>query len=260
MSMRRKRGKMKKMTYVFIALGVICLLYCAGILISGVFGSWFFLIWGMAGAAFLALAWFCQKNIWLRIPGIIQKILIAAVLIGVFIFLFIEAMIISRFTSKGIPDLDYLIVLGAQMRETGPSKALALRLDTAAAYLTENQNTLVVVSGGKGSNEPVSEAQGMYDYLLAKGISPDRILLEDRSTNTKENLQFSRPLIPEEAAIGIVTNNFHVYRSTRLAARQGYARIYGIAAPSDIAMQANNMFREFFGVIKDLLYGNMTLG
>ncbi|WP_025484507.1 YdcF family protein [Eisenbergiella tayi] len=250
---------MKKMTYVFIALGVICLLYCAGILISGVYGSWFFLIWGITGTAFLALAWLYQKNIWLRLPGIIQKLMIAAILTGAFLFLFIEAMIISKFTSKGIPDLDYLIVLGAQMRETGPSKALALRLDTAAAYLTENPDTLVVVSGGKGSNEPISEAQGMYEYLLTKGISPDRILLEDRSTNTKENLQFSRPLIPQDATVGIVTNNFHVYRSTRLAAQQGYSQAYGLSAPSDTAMQANNMFREFFGVVKDLLYGNMTL-
>lgn len=192
------------MTYVFIALGVICLLYCAGILISGVYGSWFFLIWGITGTAFLALAWLYQKNIWLRLPGIIQKLMIAAI-------------------------------------------------------LTENPDTLVVVSGGKGSNEPISEAQGMYEYLLTKGISPDRILLEDRSTNTKENLQFSRPLIPQDATVGIVTNNFHVYRSTRLAAQQGYPQAYGLSAPSDTAMQANNMFREFFGVVKDLLYGNMTL-
>ena len=99
----------------------------------------------------------------------------------------------------------------------------------------------------------------MYEYLLTKGIFPDRILLEDRSTNTKENLQFSRPLIPQDATVGIVTNNFHVYRSTRLAAQQGYPPAYGLSAPSDTAMQANNMFREFFGVVKDLLYGNMTL-
>ena len=89
------------MTYVFIALGVICLLYCAGILISGVYGSWFFLIWGITGTAFLALAWLYQKNIWLRLPGIIQKLMIAAILTGAFLFLFIEALIISKFTSKG---------------------------------------------------------------------------------------------------------------------------------------------------------------
>ena len=106
---------MKKMTYVFIALGVICLLYCAGILISGVYGSWFFLIWGITGTAFLALAWLYQKNIWLRLPGIIQKLMIAAILTGAFLFLFIEALIISKFTSKGIPDLDYLIVLGLSL-------------------------------------------------------------------------------------------------------------------------------------------------
>ncbi|BDF45144.1 YdcF family protein [Eisenbergiella sp.] len=251
---------MKKMTYIVIALGILCLLYCAGILISGVYGSWFFLIWGIAGTGFLALAWLYQHGVWLQLPGGMRKLMIAVVLLGAAVFLFVEGLLISRFSSKGVPDLDYLIVLGAQMRESGPSKALALRLDTAAAYLVENEGTLVVVSGGKGSNEPVSEAQGMYDYLTAKGIAPDRILLEDRSTNTKENLEYSRSLIPEEASVGIVTNNFHVYRSTRLAASLGYSTVYGLAAPSDTAMQANNMVREFFGVIKDLLYGNMTLG
>ena len=88
--------------------------------------------------------------------------------------------------------------------------------------LEENEATLVVVSGGKGSNEPVSEAQGMFDYLVAKGIAPERIVMEDKSTNTKENLEFSQKLIPEAASVGIVTNNFHVYRGTRLAVKQGF--------------------------------------
>ena len=65
--------------------------------------------------------------------------------------------------------------------------------------------------------------------------------------------------IPEAASVGIVTNNFHVYRGTRLAVKQGFRTVCGLAAPSDIPMQANNMVREFFGVMKDLLYGNMTL-
>ena len=83
--------------------------------------------------------------------------------------------------------------------------------------------------------------------------------MEDKSTNTKENLEFSQKLIPEAASVGIVTNNFHVYRGTRLAVKQGFRTVCGLAAPSDIPMQANNMVREFFGVMKDLLYGNMTL-
>ena len=247
------------MTYIFLTVGILCLLYCAGILISGVFGSWFFLIWGAAGAGFMALAWMWKNNIISRLPAAIKLLLVIVLAAGILVFLFIEGLIISRFHSKGVPGLHYLIVLGAQMRDSGPSKALALRLDTAVTYLEENEATLVVVSGGKGSNEPVSEAQGMFDYLVAKGIAPERIVMEDKSTNTKENLEFSQKLIPEAASVGIVTNNFHVYRGTRLAVKQGFRTVCGLAAPSDIPMQANNMVREFFGVMKDLLYGNMTL-
>lgn len=249
----------KKMAYFLMAVGILCLLYCAGILISGVFGSWFFLIWGAAGAGFMALGWMWKNNIISRLPGAVKLLLAIMLAAGILVFIFIEGLIISRFHSVGEPGLDYLIVLGAQMRESGPSKALALRLDTAAAYLKENEDTLVVVSGGKGSNEPVSEAQGMFDYLTAKGIAPERIVMEDKSVNTKENLEFSRKLIPEMSSVGIVTNNFHVYRGTRLAVQQGFQTVCGLAAPSDISMQANNMFREFFGVMKDLIYGNMTL-
>lgn len=76
-----------------------------------------------------------------------------------------EGCILRRFTQKGPAELDYLIVLGAQMKTGGPSKALQYRLDEACRYLDENPGIKVIVSGGQGTDEPVSEAQGMYDYL-----------------------------------------------------------------------------------------------
>lgn len=239
-------------------IGAVCLIYCAAIFILGTFGSWFFLIWGMAGAACLALAQLLARGIWAALPGWLKGVSIGVFGIILLLFCVIEGLIISRFWSKGPRNLDYLVVLGAQIWESGPSRALQLRLDTACAYLEENENTLVIVSGGQGSNEPMSEAQGMYDYLVKKGISPERILREDRSTNTHENLLFSKALIQkEDASVGIVTNNFHVYRAVRLAAKLGYEEACGIAAPADRLMQANNMVREFFGVMKDWMVGNM---
>ncbi|MFR6589470.1 MAG: YdcF family protein [Gallintestinimicrobium sp.] len=82
-------------------------------------------------------------------------------------------------------------------------------------YLSDGKSgDACVLSGGQGSNEPVSEAQGMYDDLVKKGIDPKRLILEDQSTNTVENLRFSRKLIPREVQkVGIVTSNFHVYRA-----------------------------------------------
>ncbi len=239
-------------------IGAACLIYCAVIFIFGTFGSWFFLIWGAAGAACLALAQLLARGIWRALPGAFRMTALAVFGLGLLLFCVIEGLIISRFGSKGPKNLDYLVVLGAQIWESGPSRALQLRLDTACAYLEENENTLVIVSGGQGSNEPMSEAQGMYDYLVKKGISPERIFMEDRSTNTHENLLFSKAFIQkEDAQVGIVTNNFHVYRATRLADKLGYEKAYGIAAPSDKLMQANNMVREFFGVMKDWAVGNM---
>ncbi len=255
--MKKERiGFMAKLLFI---IGVICILYCLGILLIGVYGSWFFLIWGAGGLFLVSLSLVIGSGMWGRLPSGVRYAATGIFLLGLLFFLFIEGLILSGFGKKGEENLDYLIVLGAQMRESGPSRALQMRLDKAYDYLQENGDTLVIVSGGQGSNEPISEAQGMYDYLVGRGISPERIRMEDRSTNTYENLIFSRELIEEGASVGIVTNNFHVYRSLHLAKAQGYSRVCGIAAPSDRGMQANNMFREFFGVMKDWVFGNMRL-
>lgn len=106
--------------------------------------------------------------------------------------LFTEGCIISGFSKNTDKELDYIVVLGAQLKTTGPSRVLQYRLDTAYEYLTAHPDTKVIVSGGQGSNEPASEAQGMCDYLVKRGIEPDRIILEDKSVNTEQNIRFSK--------------------------------------------------------------------
>ena len=137
------------------------------------------------------------------------------------------------------------------MRSTGPSRALALRLDAALDYAADNPDTIFIVSGGQGSNEPCTEADAMKTYLETHGLSSDRILTEDQSTNTRENLIFSAELIPDGATVGIITNGFHVCRSLHLADALGYEHAYGIPAKGDLITQPANLFREFFAVIKD---------
>ena len=133
-----------------------------------------------------------------------------------------------------------------------------MRLDKAYDYLTENPDTVVIVSGGQGPDEHVSEAQGMYDYLVEKGIAAERILMEDQSRNTSQNIGFSSALLDKEnSSVGIVTNNFHIFRATRIAKKSGYLHVCGIAAPSELSMQGNNMLREFMGVMKDFFVGNI---
>lgn len=180
------------------------------------------------------------------------------VYIGLAIFIFVEGCIISGFSMTAPDGLDCLIVLGAQMKRSGPSKALQYRLDVAIDYLQENPDTIIIVSGGQGSDEHISEAQGMHDYLIEKGIPEEKIIMENQSKNTFENLVFSADYLNKEKdRVGIVSNNFHVFRAVRIAGKAGYENVYGIAARGEPFLQCNNMMREFFGVMKDFLMGNI---
>jgi uncharacterized SAM-binding protein YcdF (DUF218 family) len=124
---------------------------------------------------------------------------------GVFLscFLFIEGLILSGFVNKNFQNLDYVIVLGARIKESGPSLILRQRLDYALEYLELNPDTVVIVSGGQGSDEPISEADGMRDYLISVGkIDADRIVLEKESFSTYENLLNSAKFVDESSTVG----------------------------------------------------------
>ena len=247
----------KIMSIVCVVAALFCLGYCV-VVFRIRSGSRFYLIWALGGVCLLGIAFLLHFNIWDKIPLIFRRIFLAAVLIGAVLFVIVEGCIISRFHDKGKADLDYIIVLGAQMKPAGPSAVLKFRLDTAYDYLTENEGTICVVSGGQGSNEPCTEAEGMYRYLTDKGIAPERILMEDRSTDTSENIAYSKALIGRtDVSVGIVTNNFHVFRGVHLAKAAGFQDVCGISARSNVYFQLNNMVREFFGIMKDLVCGNL---
>lgn len=221
-------------------------------------GSRFYLVWAAGGVFLLVLAYLLHSGLWDRIPVTLRRIFGAAVLAGAVLFVIVECCIISRFHDQGRENLDYIIVLGAQMKPAGPSAVLKFRLDAAYDYLTENADTICILSGGQGSNEPCSEAEGMYRYLTDRGIAPERLMMEDRSTDTSENIAYSMALIGRrDVSVGIVTNNFHVFRGVRLAKAAGFTDVCGISARSNVYFQLNNMVREFFGIMKDLVCGNL---
>lgn len=257
---RRKQRVKKRMVKLCYILAIVFLIYCIGVILTKAAGTKFFLIWFVVSAGFAAVGYGMQKNLFVRIPAPVRSAGIAVLCLGIIAFCLVQGLILSRFFAKGEAGLSYIVVLGAQVKESGPSVALARRLDQAYDYLMENPDTVCILSGGQGSNEPVSEAQGMLEYLVEKGMDPERLILEDQSRNTKENLAFSRNLIPDEITkVGIVTSNFHVYRSTQIAKKQGFSDAVGIAATSGIYFLPNNMLREFFGIAKDWAFGNMNL-
>ena len=136
------------------------------------------------------------------------------------------------------------------MCKSGPSVGLKYRLDEAMEYLNDNPDTQCIVTGGQGYNEPFEEAVGMAEYLKKNGISEERIILETKSTTTKQNIENSKELMEKDASIGIVTNNFHMFRALCIAKKQGLSHVCGIASKSNPIYLPNNMLREFFAMVK----------
>lgn len=247
----------KIMTVLCILAAFLCFLYCF-IVFRIRSGSRFYMIWALGGMLFVGLALMIKFDLWSQFPPLLRRVVCGFLIVGIAAFVIAEGCIFAHYRDRGRPDLDYIIVLGAQMKPAGPSAVLKFRLDAAYEYLTENENTICVVSGGQGPNEPCTEAQGMYDYLVEKGIAPERILMEDKSTDTSENIAFSAEIIGRtDKDVGIVTNNFHVFRGMMLARHAGFEDACGISARSNIYFQPNNLVREFFGIMKDLVCGNL---
>ena len=249
---------MKRRMYILlILLALVCGIY--GFVVFGArSGTLFFAVWFLLAAFFLVCALLARFGWPAWVPVICRRVLYAVIAAGVALLLIVEGLVLSSFRETGSPGLDYVIVLGAQVRETGPTVVLRWRLDTAFDYLVANPDTVCIVSGGQGENEPRPEADVMRDYLVEYGIAPERILVENESRNTVENIRNSMKLFdPERDSAGIVTNDFHMFRACAIAKKQGVQNAQGIAAHSLMLFLPNNMLREFAGVMKDTLLGNM---
>lgn len=119
---------------------------------------------------------------------------------------------------------DIIMVLGCAVHGTIPSQPLAARLDSAIDEYEKNPSAYILVSGGQGFQEDISEGQAMENYLILKGIPEDKIIKEDKSTSTNENFKFSKEILDEQFgnySIAIVTNDFHLYRAHRIAKLSG---------------------------------------
>ena len=241
----------------FMIIGILCILYGIAVFLIRS-GTMFYAVWLALGACFLLMSFLIRIRFFDKLPKIARALLLIAAAAAIVLFLICEGFVLRGFGSRAPAGLDYLIVLGAQVREDGPSAVLKYRLDAAIDYLKENESTLCIVTGGKGENEPLTEGEGMKQYLIKQGIDPSRIIVEDQALNTVQNIQFSKLLMASpDASTALVTSNFHVTRAAALARKQGLTNVYAIAAPSDPAYLPNNMFREFFGLTKDFLAGNL---
>lgn len=248
-----KKGKMTLLTNILMVIGVLCLLYFSMYAIfvdlTNIF-TYFWLIIGMVMVLCKPMEkYMTAKQIMLPI-GLkwVGAIFIVCLLI---IFIVTECVIIGYGSKEPQPDADYVLVLGAQVKGTRLTYALQTRLDKAYEYAMDNPKTLVIVSGGQGPGEQVTEAYAMAEYLKAKGLEEERILQENQSTSTFENIEFSKKLIDStDAHIVLVTNHFHVYRGVGVAKKQGLTNVEGLGAPTKWYTIPNQYVREAFAVIK----------
>lgn len=175
-----------------------------------------------------------------------------------FTFLFLETLIIVESFRTTDEKVDYVIVLGARVYGDTPSPALLERLIMAEKYLKANEDIKVVVSGGQGMGENIAEAFAMKKYLVDNSIDGGRIIIEDKSTNTYENLKLSLEEIRknddrENLKILISTNRYHLFRTKMLAKRLGVIP-YGLPAKIPPSIVLHSYIREYFAVIKSFIF------
>lgn len=153
---------------------------------------------------------------------------------------------------------EVMVVFGYKLDSSGMPSLLKSRLDTAITYLEEHKDISVIVSGGKGSGEKMSEAECMYNYLVSCGVDSDRIIVENKSATTVENVRFSMDIIEEmgiqpSKAI-LVSNEFHLTRIGMLWKRAGGGNASLLASPSKPTSQKAAMYlREPFALLFDFL-------
>lgn len=172
------------------------------------------------------------------------------------LFVIVESFIITHavLSNSNTPS-DFLIVLGARVKGETPSLALKYRMDKAYDYLLIHPDTKAILSGGQGPGEDITEAEAMRRYLTGRGIDESRLILEDRSINTSQNLMNSYALIDthkKSAEVTVVTSRFHILRSKMIAKDLG-KKVSGIGSDTMLYLIPNYYLREFFAVIKEFI-------
>ena len=190
-----------------------------------------------------------------------KRLFLVGLTVMMLLFLTVEGLLLSHGErdNSALP-VDAVIVLGAGVNGESPSLILQSRISAAAAYLEKHPDVPVVLSGGQGDGENISEAACMARGLTALGIEEERLLLEDCSTSTAENFAYSKAVLQgygldtDSAVIAVVTSDFHCFRAHLIAQRAGLSVIDVPAEVSWLALNANYYIREFFALGKTLVF------
>lgn len=191
---------------------------------------------------------------------VLRRVLTGILVLGVLIYAVTLVPIFRAAAGDADTDCQYIVVLGAKVNGTDPSLTLRERINAAYDYLAAHPDTIAVLSGGQGSDEGISEARCMFNELTELGIDPQRLWMEDRSTSTWENLNFTLALIEEKTgirpdAIGLVSSEFHLFRAGLFAKDCGVTAVGIPARTGWLSLRINHYLREVAGVWHYIILG-----
>lgn len=247
------------MNALIFLLGILCLIYYAFVNIR--FGyttfSEFYLIVGLILIIYYISSRKIKEYFVLNKLWNIMKIVF---FIGMAVFILIEGAIIM-YPKKNIDNSDYIVILGAGLRGDSITATLRDRLNATIDYVNKsNFDGKIVVSGGQGPGEFITEAEAMKKYLISNGIKND-IIMEDKATNTFENFKFSKEKIKnitensiDNYKVKVITTDFHVLRSSILAKRNNYDNVTFYSSNTKWYLVPTLYAREFFAFFKSLIF------
>lgn len=245
-------NKLKASKIITVALGVCILINALIMLIleNVSLGTWLTFALGL----FLSAVGIFLKQITQRLP---LPILIVTAVIMLFALLLFSFLYIFGSFNTQTNNEDALIVLGCGVKGDEPGANLTERLDIAIEYHKNNPNAIIVVSGGKGDGENLSEAEAMENYLIEHGVLAELIIKEDKATSTEENFIFSKEILDEcfdkDYKIAFVTNDFHIFRSSRFAHLTGFKDATHAHSNTTWYTVVPNGLRECITVLKLLI-------
>lgn len=202
-------------------------------------------------AAFMSKINSLVVTLWKHMAGKVSLCVVCFGIAVIAIFVIIETSCMIYAANKTPKSEVTLIVLGCKVDGERATLMLTERLEAAYEFLTDNEEAVCILSGGKGTGENISEAECMYRYLTDKGIDSARLYKEDKSTSTRENIKFSKAIIDEydlPENIAIATSEFHVYRAGVIAEELGY-EYTSVPAKTAWWLFPTYYVRELYGIL-----------
>lgn len=190
-----------------------------------------------------------------KVSKMILNIIYTLVIIGVVYAIAVSASMVTAIVKTPEPG-STVVVLGCKVNGESPSLMLRKRLEAAYSYLDQHKDAVCIVSGGQGPNEGISEAQCMYNYLTEHGIDKTRIYMEDKSTDTDENIRFSQKIIEQNQlspALAVATDGFHELRASIIAQKNGVESVGSVPADTPLYLLPTYWVREWFAIPVEII-------